>query len=250
MIVKAVILVAGYATRLFPLTENKPKALLEFWGKPILNYIFDNMDKIDEIDEVYIVSNSRFYNNFSEWAKTLSTSKVIHVVDDGTDSDSNKLGAIGDLNMLLNSHKIDDDMMVLLGDNLFTYSLLEFYKYFKKVNADCVCVKHVKELEELQRIGVVELADDQKVISFEEKPKVPKSDLGAFGAYIYKKETIPLVKRYVDEGNNVDAPGNLPAWLCKRQDVYAYVFEGECFDIGTVASYKEVQENYKYLFVK
>lgn len=247
---KAVILVAGYATRLFPLTENTPKALLEFWGKPILNYIFENMEEIDEIDEVYIVSNSRFYDNFLKWSKTLRTSKVIHVVDDGTDSDSNKLGAIGDLNMLLNSNKIDDDMMVLLGDNLFTYSLLEFYKYFKKVNSDCICVKRVSELEELQRIGVVELENNQRVISFEEKPKVPKSDLGAFGAYIYKKDTLPMVKTYVDEGNNVDAPGNLPAWLCKRKDVYAYVFEGECFDIGTVASYKEVRENYKYLFVK
>jgi len=247
---KGIILVAGYATRLYPLTKDRPKALLDFWGKPILTYIFENMEQIKAIDEVFIVTNSRFYKHFNEWKDTLNTSIKISIVDDGTDSDETKLGAIGDLEVAINTYNIDDDMMVLLGDNLFTYSLLDFYNFHVEKNADCIPVKEVDDLETLKRVGVVQTDGGGKVLDFVEKPQEPKSNKAAFGAYIYKKDSIPFIRKYIEEGNNMDAPGNLPAWLYKQKPVYAFTFEGECFDIGTVSSYNEVLGNYKYMFVK
>ena len=247
---KCIILVAGYATRLFPLTKDRPKALLDFWGKPILNYIYENMAQIDDIDEVFVVSNSKFYPHFSEWAKTLDTDRKITVIDDGTSDDATKLGAVGDLKLVVDKAGITDDVMVLLGDNLFTFGLKDMYNFHKKVDSDCVCVKVVDDLEELQRIGVAVLDENSKVLDFEEKPKEPKSNKGAFGAYIYKGESLKLLDQYLAEGNSSDAPGYFPAWLSKKKDIYAFTFEGECFDIGTIKSYEDVMQNCKHLFVK
>ena len=247
---KAILLVAGYATRLFPLTKDRPKALLEFWGKPILTYIFENMCKIKEIDEVFVVSNNRFYPHFQEWANGLQTDVKVNVINDGTNSDDDKLGAVGDLHLVLEQHAFEDDFMVLVGDNLFTYELKDFYDFHRKVDGDCICTAYLDSKEELQRMGVVLLDENGRVTEFAEKPKEPKSNLAAYGAYIYKNDTLPLIRQYVTEGNNMDAPGNLPAWLCQKKPVYAFVFEGACFDIGTVKSYHEVMDTCKELFVK
>ncbi len=247
---KTIILVAGYATRLFPLTKDRPKALLDFWGKPVLTRIYEKLEAIEEIDEVYIVSNTKFYQNFCDWKETLNTKKIVKIVDDGTDSDDTKLGAIGDLDMAIKHFGIDDDIMVLLGDNLFTYELTDFYDYYKNKAADCICVKQVDDIETLRRVGVVQLEADGRVVDFVEKPQEPKSNKAAFGAYIYRRDTIPMITKYIEEGNNIDAPGNLPAWLYKVKPVYAFIFEGECFDIGTVDTYYEVIKDQKYLFEK
>jgi glucose-1-phosphate thymidylyltransferase len=242
---RAIILAAGYATRLYPLTLDRPKALLEIADRPMLDYIFAEIETIDSIDEVYIVSNHKFVSHFTEWVETRKTSKKIKVLDDGTTSDETKLGAIGDIHYVIENEKINDDIMVLAGDNLFTFSLLDFYNYYKSINKDCICVQPLNNINELKRMGIALLDERNKVIDLEEKPQEPKSNIAVYATYIYKKETLPLFETYISSGNKPDAPGYFPSWLYKRQDVYAYVFEGECYDIGTHDSYSEVNELFR-----
>lgn len=241
---KAIILLAGYATRLYPLTLSTPKALLEIGGKPILDYIFDEIETIDAIDEVFMVTNEKFYPNFLNWAKTRNSHKAIKIINDGTTSDENRLGAIGDARLVIHEERIAEDTMVLVGDNFCTYKLLNFYKFFHSVKKDCICACTLEDINELRRVAVAQLDANHKVIDMEEKPREPRSNLGVFGTYIYRKDTLPLFEEYIREGNIPDAPGYFPSWLYKKKDVYAFVFEGECYDIGTPESYREVQRKF------
>jgi len=239
--VKAIILAAGYATRLYPLTKDRAKALLPINNRPMIDYILDKIETVKEIDEVFVVTNSRFAQQFIEWSKNVDTSLPITILDDGTDSDENKRGAIGDLYFVLEEANIQDDLMVIAGDNYFTYSLEAYMDFFVEKGGDCVCAKICADKEALKQFAVAQVDEDHRVIEIEEKPQVPKSDLAVYAAYFYKKETLPLFKEYLEEGNSPDAPGNFPVWLCKRQAVYAYPFTGECYDIGTPESYYEVE---------
>lgn len=242
---KAIILVAGYATRLYPLTLHTPKALLDINGKTVLDYIYDEIETIDAIDEVYIVTNHKFYSHFTEWKENRETTKRIKVIDDGTSSDETKLGAIGDIRFIIEREKIKDDIMVLAGDNFFTYKLLDFYDFFMSTNKDCICVHELEDSKELKRMGVALLDEKNKVIHLEEKPENPKSNMAVYATYIYKSETLPLFETYIASGNKPDAPGYFPAWLYQRKDVYAYIFDGECYDIGTHEAYEEVKALFK-----
>lgn len=239
---KAIILAAGYATRLYPLTIDKPKALLPIAGKPILNYIVDEIETISEIDELVIISNARFYDNFVNWQNEFDTRLKITVLDDHTTDDTNKLGAVGDMQYAIETLGIDDDILVMAGDNIFTFRLKDYYNAFKKNNLDMILVKEIENKEDLTRMANVVTDDKSIVTNMVEKPPVPVSTLAAFASYIYKRETVPLIKEYLSQGNNPDAPGFFPSWLHKIKDVYAYTFEGECYDIGTPKSYKEVDE--------
>lgn len=239
---KSIILAAGYATRLYPLTKDRPKALLPINDKPILNYILDELTTIKEIDKVIIVSNHKFYNHFVEWKENISCDVKITVIDDNTVSDDDKLGAVGDIDLVIDKCNIKEDTLVIAGDTFFTFSLKDFYEYYKTKNSDCILTKKIEQKEELKRMGVVQLDENQKVIGMEEKPQQPKSDIAAFAGYIYTKESVALVRKYLDEGNNKDAPGFFPSWLHTRKDIYAYIFDGECYDIGTPSSYKQVNE--------
>ena len=242
---KALILAAGYATRLYPLTVNKPKALLPINGIPILDYIVNQIETIDVVDEIIIISNHKFYKHFKNWKNTGRSTKAIKVIDDMTTNDDNKLGAIGDINFVLKSKNISDDILVIAGDNFFTFKLHDFYDFYREVDKDCILVKEINDYEQLRRMGVVLLNSDNRVIDMEEKPKKPKSNMAAFASYIYKKETLPLYNIYLEQGNNPDAPGFFPSWLYRKKPVYAYVFDGECYDIGTPAAYEEVNKKYK-----
>lgn len=244
---KSIILAAGYATRLYPLTKNRPKALLPIAGKAILDYIVDEIETIPEIDELIIISNSRFYHDFTNWKTGRSTRLNVTVLDDGTTDDSNKLGAIGDVSYAVDTLKIDDSLLVMAGDNIFTFRLKDYYDVFKRLNKDMILVKHIDNIEDLRRMANVILDDDNRVTDMIEKPQNPKSSIAAFASYIYTRETVPLIKKYLSEGNNPDAPGFFPSWLHKIKDVYAYKFEGECYDIGTPKSYEEVNEIFKKL---
>jgi glucose-1-phosphate thymidylyltransferase len=239
---KAIILAAGYATRLYPLTIDKPKALLPIAEKPILDYIVDEIETIDEIDELIIVSNHKFYPNFESWSKERKSRLNIIVLNDNTTDDTNKLGAIGDIEYAIEKLNIDDDILVMAGDNIFTFALKDYYDAYKEKNSDMILVKEMSRIEDLQRMANVELDADGRVIGMVEKPPKPKTNLAAFASYIYKKDTVPMIKKYLDEGNNPDAPGFFPSWLFKHKDVFAYTFIGECYDIGTPESYKEVNE--------
>ncbi len=238
---KAIILAAGYATRLYPLTRNKAKALLPIGGKPMIDYIVEQMDTVAELDEIYVVTNSRFAAQFREWAAQAQSCLPISILDDGTTSDENRRGAIGDISFVINEKQIDDELMVVAGDNFFTYSLRDYVAYFHEKDCDCVCVKEWPDKKMLSQFGIALLSSDGLVLDIEEKPEQPKSNMAVFAAYLYRRDTVPLFAEYLAAGNKPDAPGNFPAWLYRRKEVYAYVFDGECYDIGTPESYEEVQ---------
>lgn len=241
---KAIVLSAGYATRLYPLTKDTPKGLLPIGDKSILDFITDQIETVPEIDEMFIISNHKFFTNFSEWAQRRVTRLKIQVLDDGTTDDSNKLGAIGDIWYTIQNGQIDEDILVVAGDNFFTFPLNDYIEFYRKNGHDSILVTELEDINDLRRMGNAILDSEGKVLALEEKPQEPKSNCAVFASYIYKKETVPLIGQYLDEGNNPDAPGFFPSWLYQRKTVYAYKFIGECYDIGTHESYREVCEKF------
>ena len=238
---KCIVLAAGYATRLYPLTENLHKSLLVVGEETILDFILQKIEKVTTVDGIYIITNDKFYNQLKEHTENYSS---VTVLNDGTTSNDNRLGAIADLLFVIDSLHINEDILVMAGDNLFDFELTDFYDFFIKVNGDCITTYKLPRIDDLKRTGVIEIDDYNKVISFAEKPKNPKSNMAVPPFYIYKKETLPLMKKYLDDGNNPDAPGNFIPWLLKQKKVYAYKFSGSRYDIGTVESYERV----KFLF--
>lgn len=239
---KCIILAAGYATRLYPLTKDKPKPLLEVAGKTILEHIFIKAEKIIDIDKIYIVTNQRFYKNFLDWTCQYSSSKEIKVINDGTTSNENRLGAIADIQYVVEKEHLNDELLVLAGDNLFDFELTDFIKFFRIIKTDCITTHEIEDIESLKSTGVIKVDENMKVISFAEKPKVPASNLAVPPFYLYRQDTIPLIKKYIEEGNNTDAPGNFIPWLIGKKDVHAYKFTGMRYDIGTLESYLKVQQ--------
>ncbi len=244
---KALILAAGYATRLYPLTLDRPKALLPIAGKAIIDYIVDQIETIEAIDELVVISNHKFFPHFSEWSEERVSRLDIKVLNDNTTDDSNKLGAIGDIEFAIETLGIDDDLLIMAGDNIFTFELRDYYNAYLDKKSDMILVKEMESLDDLRRMANVETDNDGRVIGMVEKPQNPKTNLAAFASYIYKKDTVPLIKKYLDEGNNPDAPGFFPSWLHKIRNVYSYKFTGECYDIGTHESYKEVNDIFEAL---
>ncbi len=242
---KCILLCAGYATRLFPITQNFPKALLEVGGRPIIDYILDKVNKIDEIDSIYLVTNHKYTPHFEKWANEKNNSKKITVFNDGTTNNDDRLGAIGDINFTIEQAKIDDDIMVLATDNLFDFELKDFYDFYKTKNAPCVCVREEEDINLLKRVGVAKLDEQMKIMDFVEKPAEPQSKFAVYAEYIYPKNVLPEIKKYLEEGNSCDAPGNLVAYMYKKIPTYAYVFKGECYDVGTHDALALVNELYK-----
>ncbi|MCI8341971.1 MAG: nucleotidyltransferase family protein [Firmicutes bacterium] len=239
---KAIILAAGYATRLYPLTINTPKALLPINGKPIINYIIEQIETLDDIDEIVVVSNHKFAPNVEKWALESNFSKPVCVLDDNTVSEETRLGAIGDIRFAINKKNINSDIVIIAGDNLFTFSLKKYYEFFVEKQTDCVCVKPFDDVELLKQYGVAEVDKNGRLIDVEEKPENPKSNFAVFATYMYKKDTIPLFDEYINSGGNPDAPGYFVEWLCKRKEIHAFMFEEECYDIGTPKSLQMVSE--------
>lgn len=242
---KAILLVAGYATRLYPLTKDMPKALLKIGEKEILTHIYEEVETLENVDEIYVITNHKFYEHFCKWGNGLNSSKKITVIDDGTTNEDNRRGAIGDIKYTIDKQNIKDDIIVIAGDNFFTYKLKDLYSYYNKVQDNCVCVKEIDDIEQLKAFAVACVDDNNKLIDLEEKPNNPKSNIAVFATYIYTKSTIPMFEQYLNEGNKPDAPGYFVEWLYKRKNVYAYKFKGECYDIGTLKSYEAVNEIYK-----
>lgn len=236
---KALILAAGYATRLYPLTKKYPKPLLEVKGRPIIDYIIDKLELVGPINEIYIVTNSKFISEFRKWAKTVSSSKQITLVDDQTKNNQDRLGAIGDINFTIKKKKIQEDLLVVGGDNLFSGSLQGFLDAAKKnVAATSLGLYRLKHKIDARRYGVVKLDKLKRVISFQEKPKHPESNLVAMCLYYISKNYLNLIDVYLqDKKRKSDATGSYIAWLKDKVDVYGYVFSGSWFDIG----------DYKYL---
>lgn len=236
---KALILAAGYATRMYPLTLNCPKALLPMGGGTMLDIIAGKIAEIPGICEIVIVTNRRFYAMINEWAEDFSSNIKVTVLDDGTSSENDRLGAVGDIVYAIENGNIDDDLLIMACDNLFDFSLAELYRFFGEKASDCVCAGVMEDPEEIKRYGVIEADGDGNILSFVEKPDKPRSDLAAYAIYMYKRETLPLFRRYLSDGRGGDSPGKFLEWLCGVKNVCAYRFSGECFDIGTVSAYEE-----------
>ena len=239
---KCIVLAAGYATRLYPLTENQPKPLLEVAGKSILDHAMEKIDRVDDINEVIIVTNDKFAGHFEEWKNSATYSKSLTVVNDGTLTNDTRLGAIGDIQYVIDQLKIDDDLMIIAGDNLFEFELSDFASFFYEKDSDCITTYHEASDAQLKRAGVIEIDGESRVLSFEEKPEQPKSSFCVPAFYLYQKDTLPFFQKYLEEGNNPDAPGHFVPYLIKHKAVHAFQFEGKRYDIGTLESYEAVQK--------
>jgi glucose-1-phosphate thymidylyltransferase len=236
--VKAVILAAGYATRLYPLTLDRPKHLLEIGGRPILDLLLDRLP-LEEVDGIFVVTNAKFAPRFREWAATHPAG--IDVIDDGTTSEDDRLGAIGDLQLAI-STGIDDDLLVAAGDSLFSERLDGFVRFARRRGAPVIAAYDVGDLEEIRRLSALEVDDDSRVTLFEEKPERPTSTLAGIALYWLPRSALPLVAEYLEEGNNPDQPGRLLQWLHGRTAVYAWPVPGRWFDIGTPETLAEAEQ--------
>jgi glucose-1-phosphate thymidylyltransferase len=228
------VLAAGYATRLRPLTDSIPKMLLPLAGRPMLDYLLDRLEAVGEIDGIHVVTNARFARDFGGWASQRSGLRPVAVWNDGTTSNEDRLGAIGDMRFTIEQAGLEgEDLLVIAGDNLIEYSLEDFVHFWRaKGEGAAIAVHRVPDTELIKQYGVVELDADDRVVSLEEKPAQPRSDLAATAAYLYPANHAALIAPYLDEGNAPDAPGNFVVWLYRREPVYGYRFEGGWMDIG------------------
>lgn len=239
---KSIVLAAGYATRLYPLTENFPKPLLEVAGKSILDWLLEDIDTIEGIDEHIIISNHKFAEHFENWKKTCKLKKPVTIIDDGSVSNETRLGAVKDIQFAIDTLHLDDDLLIVAGDNMLDFSLKAFVDLFREKNAAVVMCGYEEDVATLRRRGVMVPDSEFRVISMEEKPQDPKSNWCVAPFYIYKKEELPLVKQGIEDGCGTDAPGSFICYLCEKTDVYALKLPGKRYDIGTLESYEEVKK--------
>jgi glucose-1-phosphate thymidylyltransferase len=235
---KAIILAAGFATRLYPLTLNKAKPLLEIKGKPIIDYIIRKIKEIPA-DEIIIVTNNVFYKDFLEW-KSRTQLDNVEIINDNVSDLNSKLGAIGDLLFAIDKKAINDDLFVISGDNIFNYSLKEPYEIFEKEKKDLSVFYDVNDINEAKRFGIA-LIQNNLIADFEEKPQNPKSTLCSTSTYFFKRETIPLMKRFVKEEKNSDQPGLFLRYLYKNTPIWGYVPKEKWIDIGTFEAFQRAQ---------
>ena len=249
---KNIVIAAGYATRLGDLTANFPKPLLKIGEKSILERMLDDIDLIPEITEHVIISNHKFAHHFKAWAKEMHYQKPITIIDDMTENNDTRLGAVCDLLYAMDNLQIDDDMLVVAADNLLFFSFSEFVKFAKAKNSSCIMRHNQPSIEKLQRTGVVVLDEDDKVLNMEEKPQEPKSNWAVPPFYIYLKKDLDLVRHSVENGCGKDAPGNLAHYMVDNTTMYAWEMkrtdgnenEPIRFDIGSLDTYHEACAKY------
>lgn len=241
---KNIIIAAGYATRLYPLTENFPKPLLQIGKRSILDRIIDDVDTIAEVDEHILVTNHKFAHHFEEWTKKRKDnkgSKPIHIIDDGTETNESRLGAVRDLLLVLDTCQLNDDIMVLAADNILQFSLQGFVDFFKEKNTSIIMCHHEPELRRLQRTGVIAVDEEMRVLEMQEKPEKPVSNWAVPPFYIYKETDLPLIRDCMNHGCGADAPGNLAHYLATRTTLHAWKMAGDRFDIGSMDSLEEAR---------
>lgn len=241
---KNIVIAAGYATRLYPLTENFPKPLLKIGDSTILDRMMADIDKISDVDEHIIVTNHRFAPIFEEWKSKSNYDKPITIIDDGTSSNDTRLGAVRDLLLAIESQAVDDDIMVLAADNILDFSLQGFVDYFKEKGSSVIMCHHEPELKKLQRTGVIAVDDNMKVLEMQEKPEKPVSNWAVPPFYIYSKKDLPLIRDCMAHGCGFDAPGNLAHYLTDVTTLHAWPMSGSRFDIGSMDSYIEAQNRF------
>ena len=241
---KNIVIAAGYATRLGELTRNFPKPLLQIGDSTILGRMLDDIDAIPEIDEHIIITNHKFAAIFEEWAKKQHYTKPITIVDDGTESNETRLGAVCDLLYAMEQLQIDDDLLVVAADNILFFSFQEFVDFAYAKQTSCIMCHEQPSLEKLQRTGVVVLDEQMRVLNMEEKPQEPKSTWAVPPFYIYLKKDLELVRSSVANGCGKDAPGNLAHYMVDATTMHAWPMSAGRFDIGSLDTYKEACEKY------
>lgn len=243
---KNIVIAAGYATRLGELTKNFPKPLLQIGERSILERMLDDIDTIPEIDEHIVITNHKFAHHFEEWVKTVGAKykKPITVVDDGTETNETRLGAVCDLLFAMERLSIDDDMLVVAADNILFFSFREFVDFAKQKGTSCIMCHEQPSMEKLQRTGVVELDAQGKVLGMEEKPAQPKSHWAVPPFYIYLRKDLDLVRSSVANGCGKDAPGNLAHYMVDHTEMHAWPMSAGRFDIGSLDTYKEACEKF------
>jgi len=243
--VKALILAAGYATRLYPLTLNKAKPLLSVGEKSMIDHLVDKINEIQKIDKIYVVTNQKFSQQFEDWARAKKNLKPIEIINDKTLSNDDRLGAIGDIALSIKDKAVKDDLMVVAGDNLFKFSLRKFLDFAQQKSPfPTIAVHDIKKKEFASLYGVLEIDNSAKIIRFEEKPKEPRSTLVSTCVYYFPEKKLNLVDKYLSSSEKSDAPGNYIKWLAENEGAYAFAFSEAWYDIGSKASYEEVKKIY------
>ncbi len=242
---KNIVIAAGYATRLYPLTENFPKPLLEIGKSSILGRMMEDIDRIEDIDEHIIVSNHKFARHFEEWAEKQNTRCPVTIIDDGTETNETRLGAVRDLLLAIDRCNVDDDIMVVAADNILDFSFQGFVDFFKEKGTSIIMCHHEPELKKLQRTGVIKVDENMKVLLMQEKPENPVSNWAVPPFYIYSRNDIPLIKDCMNHGCGFDAPGNLAHYLAEVTTLHAWQMPGKRFDIGTLDTYYEAKKIFK-----
>ena len=250
---KNIVIAAGYATRLGELTRNFPKPLLQIGRSTILGRMLDDIDTIPEIDEHIIITNHKFAPIFEDWVRTRTvmpgsdraSHKPITIVDDGTETNETRLGAVCDLLFALDKLQIDDDLLVVAADNILEFSFREFVDFAKAKGTSCIMCHHQPSIEKLQRTGVIVVDDDMRVLNMEEKPQTPKSHWAVPPFYIYLQKDLDLVRHSVENGCGKDAPGNLAHYMVEHTPMHAWPMTAGRFDIGSLDTYYEAVEKYK-----
>lgn len=240
---KCLILAAGYATRLYPLTENFPKPLLKIGEKTILDWLVDDVDSCGKIDEYVVISNHKFVKFFDQWAKTKK--QKISVVDDGTSTNETRLGAVNDILFAIKERNICDDALIIAGDNVLDFSLTRLVYYAIEKKSSCVFRCFESDIKKLSKSGVLEIDKEDKVLSMEEKPKEPKSNWCCPPFYFYKSYDLDKIEDAIKDGCGVDAPGSFVSWLCKKSTVYAMEMPGKRYDVGNLENYEKIKKEYK-----
>lgn len=240
---KCLILAAGYATRLYPLTENFPKPLLKVGEKTILDWLIDDIDESGLVDEYIVISNHKFAHHFDAWAK--NKTQFVTVLDDGTDSNENRLGAVKDIQFAIDEMNLDSDMLVIAGDNVLDFSLTRFVAYAVEKKTSCIMRYYEPERKKLLKSGVVTVDGADRVLKMTEKSPDPETNWCCPPFYYYTREDARLVQKGIEAGCGTDAPGSYIAWLCTQSPVHAMEMPGSRYDIGSLESYENVQKTYR-----
>ena len=244
---KTLILAAGYGTRLYHLTKDTPKPLLPIQGKPLIDYLLEKVQKLSDLKVVMVITNKKFFSHFQNWTKQHQNLKFeIRILNDGTDSNETRLGSMGDIDFALRKEAVDDDLLVIGGDNLFNQGLDEFVQTAKKKSPRVtIGLFDLKNTEAAKIFGVVSLDGKNRVVSFEEKPQNPKSSLIGMCLYYFPKDSLGLIRDYLNDSKRFDTTGEYIQWLFKREDVYAVTFQGKWYDIGSLEAYDDAQKNFR-----
>ncbi|MEK6822521.1 MAG: nucleotidyltransferase family protein [Nanoarchaeota archaeon] len=242
---KAIILAAGYATRLYPLTLNQPKPLLPVGGKPLIDHIVEKINKVADVDTIYVVTNDKFTPHFMEWSVGTTSKAPIIIVNDKTTTNEGRLGAVGDINFVVTQARIDDDIMVIAGDNLFEFDLRDMVRSFYLSKATTVAVFDVVDKQKAAgKLGVVETNETGRIVGFEEKPAQPKTSLAATACYLFARRDVAFMKQRLAVGERLDNSGDLIKLLSTERSVFAFSFSGSWYDIGSHDQYNEVNERF------